>query len=217
MKRSRLLVVVMLLLILSLIVFEISRMETSGGPKTVEGGSAQPGQASAATRGEQRRSRTLSDRTNQGDDRYRAHTLNLGEDETLFLSASEFYPEENAVINIHPRITEVEDGSVSINLTPKIFAGPLEVFQSMKLGELLEGDATDVISDERQQQLWMRALSMAKGVDVLTWPSVIIEPGVEFSANMGPLNLKIDGILRRGSDGKLSLKLGELYTGPEEE
>ena len=83
--------------------------------------------------------------------------------------------------------------------------------------EATGGDATDVISDERQQQLWMRALSMAKGVDVLTWPSVIIEPGVEFSANMGPLNLKIDGVLQRGSDGKLSLKLGELYTVPEEE
>jgi hypothetical protein len=139
MKRSRLLVVVMLLFILSFIVFELSRMDTSGGPETLQVSGASLGQASATTGSEQRRSRTPSDRRIQNEDRYHVHTLNLGEDETLFLSASVFYPEENAILSIHPRITEAEDGSVSINLTPKIFAGPLEVFQSMKLSELLEG------------------------------------------------------------------------------
>ncbi|MEJ6580991.1 MAG: hypothetical protein QNL33_16220 [Akkermansiaceae bacterium] len=139
MKRSRLILVVMLLLILGVVVFEISSMEDSGNPETAESGRSEPDQVLVATISEKQRSRSLSDRRNQSEDRYRAHTLNLSEDETLFLSASEFYPEENVVLNIHPQITEAEDGSLSLHLTPKIFTGLRETFQSIEMGELYTG------------------------------------------------------------------------------
>lgn|GEM_PF-98561 len=76
----------------------------------------------------------MSERRSQSEDKFRAHTLNLEADETLFLSGNQFYPEGNVVINLHPEVIEMDDGSVkylNFNRDPVTFQGILYTMECL--------------------------------------------------------------------------------------
>jgi hypothetical protein len=218
--NKRLLPAIGLMVILVLLVFQCSSLK--GGfwksQSDVEGEGRSGGLSTRKNAGRDRI--TPSNRQLRNDDPLDAHQVNVDAGECIVLLDRLLSDGKGILLELLPQRIVREDGSEEIRVVPRLFDGPEESFSAAGFSGVVSGDEVEEILDEGTRQKRVRFMAMAKGMDVMTMPSQVLQEGQTLEVLCCPGKeeaLVIDARLKRDRDGTMRVKFGEPYLRPSKD